>query len=770
MDRLGIGAILEFSAGTAVAEMLAAGRHVEALKSGFRSLGAGTAQVFGGLMQGLMMVAPALLAVKAAAAGAVVKFALFEENLAKIGTLLPGGTRQATEYADAIKNLAITYGQGLAVIGEGVFQAISASVKAEESTAFMRVAAQTAAAGFTDIKTSVDALTNVINAYGAALGTNATAAEKATRIADAMFTANREGKTTVDELSRYLGQVVSTSAQAKIPFEELTSAIAALTKTGLNTAMSVTSINQAILAFVSPSKQAKEAAARFGVDLSAATLASRGLQGALALVKSKIGGNIEAMAQFFPEVRALRGALVLAGEGAADFANILRMTREESGITAQKFADVSQGITFQFQRVLRAGEVAAVDVGEAIFRGLAIKPQEAGDRLVALFGRLGEKVEGFVALVKRGFTELGLPEKLKAAREGFERLGAAIDEAFGSEAAGRAAAIAAALGTLAAVAAPAALALLPLGMGLSSLVTVGSGLSTMVSGLVGVLGGAAGLLSGPVLIGIAAVAGAIAAFTLNAGGLRDAVMGLVGAVLGAAKPAWEALLGVWTALRPHLEVLVAVLGSALAPAVQLLTPIVSFLADTVARWARMLGALLTFLQPVSTIVGTVLVVAFKGLGAVLDATIIPAFEALRFCLGWVFDKLMGIIGAINEVLRLGGLLGQSKGLLALSQVTIGGARPGMPAPSPALAPAAATAVAEAKGAEVKAAAAAAGMAAVAPPPAQVTVENRVSLDGREVAAATSRAQLEITERAGARLTPWQRRQIVAGGLTLAAAR
>jgi len=95
-------------------------------------------------------------------------FTKFEKDIMEVFTLLPNANRAFLEEMkrDALK-FSQEYGIQPEEVTKGMYQAISAGIDPIGLTSgFLKVAQEAAIAGVTDLRTSVDALTNVVNSYG----------------------------------------------------------------------------------------------------------------------------------------------------------------------------------------------------------------------------------------------------------------------------------------------------------------------------------------------------------------------------------------------------------------------------------------------------------------------------------------------------------------------------------------------------------------------------------------------------------------------------
>lgn len=763
LDKIGLGVVLEFYGEDAVKGMNKVNKAAGDMRAGLSKIGTGASQAITSL-------APAFLAIGAGVAGSVQRFAEFEEGIAKIGTLLPGGIAEAWKFADAIEGMSRKFAKSTTDVAEGAFQAISAGIKAAETTAFMDVALKSAASGFTSTATAVDGLTNLLNAYHLPVS-------ETMRLSDQMFMANQIGKTTFDELARSIGNVAPTAALAGVQSDELLSSIAAMTLVGIDTATAVVSVNQALLAFIKPSREAEKAAKKYGIELTTAALKSKGFLGAIAEIDRKIGGNEELLATIFGNVRSFRAAATLAtGEGRKVFEDTIRSVQASAGITERNFADVSKTIKFKFAQALQLADAAARRVGKSFVEVFGLGDIDP-TRAEGLLDRIEGGARRLFESVKRGWIAMDLPGKLQSLAGVADRISGAFDRMTGGggdKVLGNIAAIAA----LGAVLSPVALAIVPV-MGALS------GLWTMMSGIAGLAGGWGALWAGmgaaawPVALAVGAVVAAIGAVWTNAQGAGTA-FGEFGAVLGRVWASATNLFdGLSTALAPVFSILTNLIGAVLVPVFDVLGSVLSQvgdLFDDVAGYARQLARIL---WPLADFARDVLGPVISFLGRIMLEGLVAPFRVAVWFASQVFRALTEVAGVIGDVIDA---VMEFLGITRADDLVKGAAATG-PLPEAVLrtnpdgsvdllaesspAEEAAQSIADTQATQAQGTGAAAAAAAAK---LQLNATTSVNVDGREVARAVGRHNLELTERAGANVTPWQRRMIVERGAVPATGR
>lgn len=253
----------------------------------------------------------------------------FGREWANVTTMLSTTEEETDKLRMELKNLSPTLGD-TTELARAMYQVLSASVEPAEAIEFLGVAAKAAKAGITEAEVAVDALTTVINAYGLE-------AEDATEISDIMFQTVKMGKLTYDEMATSLGTIVPVASQVGIGFDEIGAAMATMTKQGIDANTATMQLRQILMAVLSPSKDASDAAKELGIQFDATALESKGLAEFLDDVIEGTGGSSEELVKLFKNVRAVTGVMALGGEAAEDFADGLNTIRTESGQTEEAF-------------------------------------------------------------------------------------------------------------------------------------------------------------------------------------------------------------------------------------------------------------------------------------------------------------------------------------------------------------------------------------------------------------------------------------------------
>lgn len=290
------------------------------------------------------------------AAGAIKLFkdagkaaAEYGEELANIASVAP--ELDMSKVRAAISGLDSELGKSAALAGS-YYYAYSAGMRGneEELAKFTGQMAQLAKTVRADQVPVMDAATTLMNAYGKGV-------KEAAEVSDWFFTVVKQGKTTGSELAASLPLVASTAATFGVELNQLGASIAILTRTQ-STGQAMSSLSQMFKSIANPTKEAKELAASYGLELSASALKAKGLAGMLAEVKDKLGGNADALAKIFPDMEGFRGIAALTGSQFQDFNNILGEFQNKAGSAAAAYRK-------QMESSAAAWEKAMVDINKA---------------------------------------------------------------------------------------------------------------------------------------------------------------------------------------------------------------------------------------------------------------------------------------------------------------------------------------------------------------------------------------------------------------------
>lgn len=298
----------------------------------------------------------AFAGMSAAVMGATKVYADFENAMAKVATQLPGQMMEHfDEMTDAVQEMSIEFGQSTDVMAQGLYDILSAAIPPENALQLLEQSAKTAAAGFTDVATTSDLLTSILNAYGREV-------EDVAQISDVLFQSVFRGKMEFEEMAHELGSIMGVAAQAGVSLEDLGAAMATLTRAGIPTAEAATAIRGAIMSFIDPGKEALETAQALGIEFNSTALKSQGL---IKAIGQLTGATQEQLSALFPNVRALVAVQGVLGDLDGAYED-LRLNMEAAGTTQEAFTKATGTLQFSLAQLKADIQTLVQDFGKAL--------------------------------------------------------------------------------------------------------------------------------------------------------------------------------------------------------------------------------------------------------------------------------------------------------------------------------------------------------------------------------------------------------------------
>lgn len=341
-----------------------------------------------------------------AAGTAATKMAMdFEKSMSEIVGLVGVSQDQVDEWSQSILQLGPQLGKSPKELADAMFFITSAGLQGSEALDTLVASAKASAAGLGDITQIADAVTSAMNAYGA----ENMSASQAT---DILVATVREGKLSADELAGSIGRIIPLAASMGVEFDEVGAALASMTRIGFSTDEAATSLQATMSALLKPSVEAEESFRKLGTSASELRqrVADEGLLLVLADLEQRVDGDTAAMAEMFPNVRALRGVLGLLGENADSTAAIMESLGMATGSTDAAFEVASETLEFKMNVAMAYFKTALAEIGAAL--GPVIVPMiqrlaEGIRQAAAWFKDLNPETQRFLMVVAGAAAALG---------------------------------------------------------------------------------------------------------------------------------------------------------------------------------------------------------------------------------------------------------------------------------------------------------------------------------------------------------------------------
>src|SRR4030043_301456 len=356
--------------------------------------------------------AAAFVALTAAVGASVVRFSEFEKSFSNVITLLDKSSFSTKSFAKGVNDLksdvlklGATSGQSFADLNKGLFDLISAGVKAEDSIGVLTEAVNLAEAGATDVTISVKALTSAITSYGTEAGSARSVAEK-------FFTAQKYGVTTVGDLAQEFNKVGGLGKTLNVSFNELLAASTALTNNGAKpTAEAFTEMRGLLTSIIQVQGKLADESPAVAQALSLQNIETKGLVGSIQEAYDALGGNTVRLQELIPNIRGLSAALSLTGAPADTFKIILTAMNDEQGrsLTFAEALAVKNATTEQaFQKLKTSVDAVAIVFGE-VFAPVVNRVAETLSLLAQRFVDLDkEEIKNLATLAEVGLVISGI--------------------------------------------------------------------------------------------------------------------------------------------------------------------------------------------------------------------------------------------------------------------------------------------------------------------------------------------------------------------------
>ena len=316
----------------------------------------------------------------------VKQFREFELRIAEVGTILDEvGMEQIPRMTESVEDMSITYARSTSDMAKGLYDILSAAFSATEAIGLLDVATKASVAGLSDVRTSVDIFTSVLNAYGKS-------ASQAAYISDILFQSVVRGKFQFEDLESSLGYVAPIASMAGVKFEELMAALSTATRHGLHLDMTARGLALAMQNIINPTESAAKAARDYGIDMTDIGLRVKGLAGWFADLNEatkKFGKGI--VSELIPNMRSMRVAMVLASDqGVKGFADDLALVYEAGGRTEEAFNKIADTSKFAADKIAEASNRIKRAIGDDLDEAM-LELQKFEVAFLNLIRGIGEK-------------------------------------------------------------------------------------------------------------------------------------------------------------------------------------------------------------------------------------------------------------------------------------------------------------------------------------------------------------------------------------------
>lgn len=268
----------------------------------------------------------------------------FDKAMRNVNSIAGLSPAKFKKLSQSVQDLAGPTAQAPETLAKGMYQLVSSGFKADDALKILKSSATAATAGLTDTGTATTAVAAVLNAYHLS-------ASDAAAVSDDLFQTVNAGVLSFQDLAQNIGDVLPFASSLKVGLKEVGAATATMTKAGVSAPETMTRIKAVMSALIKPSDQLQATYKQLGVATGGDLIRKTGsFQAALEAISRATGGSKEKLAQLFPDIRALGGALLLTGRNAQGAKRDLAGFAKDGGAAQRTFNEQSKSTAVQWDK------------------------------------------------------------------------------------------------------------------------------------------------------------------------------------------------------------------------------------------------------------------------------------------------------------------------------------------------------------------------------------------------------------------------------------
>ncbi|WP_343347664.1 phage tail tape measure protein [Sphingomicrobium sp. XHP0239] len=298
--------------------------------------------------------------IAAIGAAAVRMGADFEKSMSNISTLVDTNVESMEAMKNSVLEISKRTPVAISDLTSALYDVRSAGISASDAMQVLERSAQLGVAGLGSTAESVDLVTSSINAFGLE-------GEEASKVYDNIFRTVQAGKTTISQLSQGFGSVAPVVAQANIELDEYLASVGAMTSVGLPAAQAQTQIRAAIAGL---SRETKETSAVFETlgakNFKDLVDKSGGMVAAFQRIVEATGGSEAKIIKLVGSVEAFNAIMSLSGQTNETFTNTLAGMRDGTDAVGEAFEKQAGTSAAKWQEAQNSLQASAIKIGTAL--------------------------------------------------------------------------------------------------------------------------------------------------------------------------------------------------------------------------------------------------------------------------------------------------------------------------------------------------------------------------------------------------------------------
>lgn len=309
----------------------------------------------------------------------------FSRSIGLIQTITADANMSFNEWAKGIQAVSDELGMPLAETSAAAYDLLSNQVtKAADTFDVLRVAGNLANLTNSSVTSSVNSLSNAINAYGYS-------SRDAEGLAAKFFTTVDLGRVRLNEMDATAGRVYESGKSLGVSFEEVNAGLVAITQTGVKTNTAMTLLVNLFTKLLKPTKDLQALYNKLGVGTGETFIKLYGLAGALKKIEEATHGSSAEASKHFNEIRGKQAYDILTDQMEA-FNNALKeqATAFDRATAAKETYEKTPGFQAQKQ---------AQELKNALTTGLKTELLETGLAITRFFGGVRQTMLGAMGAV-----------------------------------------------------------------------------------------------------------------------------------------------------------------------------------------------------------------------------------------------------------------------------------------------------------------------------------------------------------------------------------
>ena len=284
----------------------------------------------------------------------------YEVSIKKIGTVSDQTVLSHQAMKEGVLELSTDLRKNAGDVSDAVYEALSAGVETAHVLDFTKDASKLAVAGYTEVATSVDVLTTIINAYKLEMS-------ETEKVASTLVKTQDLGKITVDDLGKVMGRVIPTAAAYRVDLNNIAAAYANMTARGVNAENTTTNLT-AMLDELADSGSSVAGILQEKTGKSFAQLMEDGLSLAdvLEIISKSVNNDQVQFSNLWSSANAGRAAISLFDGSAQAFNATLEQMIHSSGTVAKNYEQMTSTSEYSSQRVAVAAANLKIAVGDQL--------------------------------------------------------------------------------------------------------------------------------------------------------------------------------------------------------------------------------------------------------------------------------------------------------------------------------------------------------------------------------------------------------------------